>query len=133
FGSDSRLVGMMRYVRPAGGTVIGSKLFFDYPLIVTEGWGKEGKTEVPIASEPIIDYENSIAYFSWVCVLSSQSGRVGDALSHAEIYSSDGFNMKLIYKDPAEYKENIYGLYGDLKEGKIYARTVDTIFRTKVL
>src|SRR5690606_27549096 len=42
FTSDARLTGVLRYIRPVGGTIEGSKLYFDFPLTIAEKWGKEG-------------------------------------------------------------------------------------------
>ncbi len=46
FVSDTRLVGVVRYVRPVGGTMAGSELKFDQPLIIAENWGS-GSMDVP--------------------------------------------------------------------------------------
>ena len=133
FVSDTRLVGVVRYMRPIGGTKEGSELHFDQPLIVSEKWGS-GVMDVPIASVPVIDYEKSVAYFSWILTTNGHPGRdtaIGSMLNLGEVYTTNGDTFELCYQRPIEMKQNVNGIYGD--GNKILSKVVQPNYNADLL
>lgn len=137
FGSDARLVGVVRYNRPQTGTRIGSKLDFEPAVVIEEQWGRTGATEVPIASTPFIDYKNSKAYFGFAIIGNSDDGSTSGKLKYGELFATDGYIFKEVYKEATVVGDGVLGVWGDFPSStKVAARVVDVrentvIFDTK--
>ena len=126
FGSDSRLVSVTRYNRPANGTEIGSTLDFETAIIFEEEWGKNGSTEVPIATTPCIDYENSRAYFGYAIIADADHGSKSGKLKYGEVWATNGYDFKEVYKEGSIVGDGVFGVWGDFNSSNmIVSRVVD--------
>ena len=126
FASDSRLTSVVRYNRPQCGTLVGSELHFDTALIIKEEWGKDNKTEVPIASHCSVDYQRNLAFFGFGLMGNAKDGITTDELKSGEIYCTDGYNFKCVYKHSSviDNTAGVNGVYDDFVNNnkKIIAR-----------
>lgn len=118
FGSDGRLVGVARYNRPECGTMAGVKMNFDYPIILAEGWGKSGGTNVPVASRGAIDYKNSKVYFGFLGAPYIHEENKYGILKNGEIWASDGYTTELIFKSKTEIDYGVIAVYEDFSNNK---------------
>ena len=113
FLTDCRLTGVVRYNRPSCGTLAGNKMHFDMLDIIQEEWGKASVTEVPIGSIPFIDYSNSKAYFGFTTVTNTHVDNTTDELKYGDIYATDGYTIKKIFKDTSLVENGVLAVYGD--------------------
>ncbi len=78
--------------------------------------GEVGQWMYQIASTPYIDWEKSIAYFSWIVTSGGDPGRqtaIGNKLLNGEIWATNGDDFNLIYtRNEPERVNNIYGIIG---------------------
>ncbi|MDM0667927.1 BppU family phage baseplate upper protein [Clostridium perfringens] len=118
FASDGRLVSVARYNRPKCGTMAGIKMNFDCPIILAEGWGKAGNTNVPVGSRGAIDYKNSKVYFGFLGAPYIHTENTYGILKNGEIFATDGYTTELVFKNDTQVDYGVIAVYEDFSNNK---------------
>lgn len=122
FGSDARLVGVARYNRPECGTLPNTKIHLDFPIIFKEGWNRTSQLSIPVASRAYIDYDKSLAYFSFLGNITIHDDNPDNILHHGQIYATDGYDFYEIFNKGGVIDYGVIAVYGDPSQGLAFGR-----------
>lgn len=131
FVTDQRLVGVFRWRRYDDFSKQNAVFNFENISTITESWGKNENTEVPIGSTSYIDFNKSIAIFGYALVNNAFDGSTNDTLKNGQIYVTNGDFVKILYKSNDDVHDGIQHVIG--YEDRIYAKFVNTRYNTLFL
>ena len=121
FVSDARTVGVTRISRPIGGIKKDSNLKVETAFYLRDSWGKTTNSEVPIGITPVIDYKNNLAYFGYV-LLSTANTESTTTLKYGELFCTNGYDFKCIYKHDTTVSNGVASIFGDIENKKIMVK-----------
>lgn len=131
FVTDQRLVGVFRWRRYDDFSKKNAVFDFENISMITESWGKNESTEVPIASTSYIDFNKSFAIFGYALVNTAFDGSTNNTLKNGQIYATNGDWVKTIYQSNDDVHDGIQHVIG--YEDRIYAKFVNTRYNTLFL
>ena len=105
FLSDLNTVCVYKWARKA--IMPGDKLYLDNVYMFVPNW----ENACPIGCTAYYDECSDLTYFGYDTDVNINSGYSGDCLKYSDVFVTDGYNVKLLYKEKSE--TSLWGVFGN--------------------
>lgn len=122
FGTDSRVVGVVRYNRPECGTLAGIQMQFDMPFMIEEQFNLVSGSSVPVAVRGGINEKKNILVFGYFLSESAYTASNSQTFGKCSLWITNGYSFKRIFINSEVITNGITGVYYDAINNKYIAR-----------